>query len=413
MDEHVTEARCRSCGGQSLRAFLSLGKLPLPDALLRRDQLELPEPRFPLDVAFCPDCTLVQLLGHVDASVMFVDNYLYFSSFSDAVMAHSRRHALGLVQSRKLGPDSLVVELASNDGYLLRNFVEAGVPVLGIDPAPDQAAAAEAAGVPTIAEFFGRRLAWQLVAEGRRADVIVANNVMAHVPDLDDFVGGMAILLADDGVITVENPWVGDLVEHVEFDTIYHEHVCYYSCTAVDNLVAQHGLHLNHVEYFPGLHGGTLRWHVSRDTERSPQAQRWLDLEQQRGLTSFSHYEHFGERVEALRGQLLELLGDLKARGASIAAYGAAAKGTVLLNYVGIDDSLVDFVVDRNPHKQGLHMPGVHLPIVDPEALVERQPDYTLLLAWNFADEIVAQQAAYREAGGRFIRPVPHPEVLA
>jgi SAM-dependent methyltransferase len=412
MDELVTDARCRSCGGESLRAFLSLGKLPLPDALLRADQLDLPEPRFPLDVAFCENCTLVQLLGHVDADVMFVDNYLYFSSFSDAVMTHSRRHALGLVRSRKLGTDSLVVELASNDGYLLRNFVEVGVPVLGIDPAPDQAAAAEAAGVPTIAEFFGRSLAWKLVAQGRRADVIIANNVMAHVPDLDDFVGGMAVLLADDGLITVENPWVGDLVAHAEFDTIYHEHVCYYSCTSVDNLVAQHGLHLNHVEYFPNLHGGTLRWHISRDPARSAEAQRWLDLEADRGLTDFAHYEHFGERVEGLREELQALLRGLKADGASIAAYGAAAKGTVMLNYVGIDDTLVDFVVDRNPHKHGLYMPGVHLPIVGPEALVEQRPDYTLLLAWNFTDEIVAQQAAYREAGGRFIRPVPRPEVL-
>jgi SAM-dependent methyltransferase len=404
--------RCRACGAEGLEIFLSLGKLPLPDALLRPDQLSDPEPRHPLDVAFCHACSLVQLVGDVPASEMFVDNYLYFSSFSDHLLRHSREHALGLIESRQLGEDSLVVELASNDGYLLRNFVDAGIPVLGIDPAPEPARAAIELGIPTLVEFFGVDLADQLVDEGRRADVIIANNVMAHVPDLDDFVGGMARLLTDDGLITVENPYVRDLIDHGEFDTIYHEHVCYYSCTSVDQLVARHGLFLNDVEYFPDLHGGTLRWYIGKVEDRSPRVLDYLRDERESGLTAAAYYEGFAARVERIRVELREMLERLKTEGASIAAYGAAAKGTVMLNYVGIDRDLVDVVVDRNTHKQGLHMPGVHIPIADPQVLVERQPDYTLILAWNFTAEIVAQQAEYVARGGRFIRPVPRPEVL-
>lgn len=406
-------ARCRSCKATGLQLFLQLGKLPLPDALLDEDQLDGPEPRYPLDVAFCPSCTLVQLVGDVSAEEMFVDNYLYYSSFSDDLLRHSRTHALGLIESQQLDQDSLVVELASNDGYLLRNFVEAGIPVLGFDPAPGQARAANEIGVPTRQEFFGIEVADAMVAEGQRADVIIANNVMAHVPDLDSFVGGMARLVSPDGVITVENPSVDALIASTAFDTIYHEHVCYYSCTSVEALARRHGLYLNHVESFPELHGGTLRWYLSPREGRSEQAQSRLDAEEELGLHDFGYYANFGDRVERLRDDLLALLHELKGQGASIAAYGAAAKGTVMLNYVGIDADLVDFVVDRNTHKQGLYMPGVHLPILPPEALLERQPDYTLLLAWNFADEIARQQTAYTDAGGRFIRPVPHPEVMA
>ncbi len=409
----IDHTRCRSCASEGLRLFLQLGKLPLPDGLLREDQLDGPEPRYPLDVAFCPTCTLVQLVGDVSAEEMFVDNYLYFSSFSDLLLEHARAHALELIESRGLDGDSFVVELASNDGYLLRNFVEQGVPVLGFDPAPGQARAANDIGVPTRQEFFGLEVADAMVAAGQQADVIIANNVMAHVPDLDSFVGGMARLLKPDGIITVENPSVDALIRETAFDTIYHEHVCYYSCTSVDALAERHGLHLNDVEAFPELHGGTLRWYLSRHPGRSSEAQRRLDAERDAGMHWLRYYADFGVKVERLRADLLALLHRLKAEGASIAAYGAAAKGTIMLNYVGIDGDLVDFVVDRNTHKQGMYMPGVHLPILPAEALVERQPDYTLLLAWNFADEIIRQQGEYVAAGGRFIRPVPQPEVMA
>lgn len=403
---------CRSCGSTHLREFLSLGKTPLADALVTEDQLDQVDPAFPLDVAFCPECTLVQILEEVPAETLFVDNYLYFSSFSEHLLRHSREHVDGLVRDRGLGPGSFVVELASNDGYLLRNFAPYGVRVLGVDPAPDQAAAAREAGVPTLAEFFGVDLGRRIRAEHGSADVIIANNVMAHVPGLNDFVGGIAELLADDGVVTVENPWVKDLVDHGEFDTIYHEHFYYYSCTSVDALVRRHGMYLNHVEYFPDLHGGTLRWHIGKREDVSEEAQRFLALERDSGVTGFSYYADFAERVTRARSELLALLDELNANGARIAAYGAAAKGSTMLNYLGVGTETLDFVVDRNTWKHGRYMPGVHVPIRPVEALLEEQPDYVLILAWNFTDEILAQQAEYRRRGGRFIRPVPVPEVL-
>jgi SAM-dependent methyltransferase len=404
--------QCRSCRLEGLRPFLSLGKTPLADALVRPEDLGEIEARYPLDVAFCPHCSLVQILEEVPPDRLFVDNYLYFSSFSDELLAHARRHAEALVATRGLGSSNLVVELASNDGYLLKNFAERGIPVLGVDPAPDQADAAEAAGIPTLREFFGPELARRMRADVGAADVIIANNVMAHVPDLNGFVEGMAILLADDGLVTVENPYVRDLVEHCEFDTIYHEHFCYFSCTAVDQLVRRHGLHLNDVEYFPDLHGGTLRWHIGRIDDRQPRAAEALEAEVRSGLTRFEHYAEFGERVERIQGELRALLEDLKAQGRTIWAYGAAAKGSTLLNSTGIGPELVDVVVDRNVHKQGRLMPGVHIPIRGVEALLDAQPDHVLLLAWNFKDEILRQQEEYRRRGGRFIVPVPHPGVL-
>lgn len=403
---------CRSCGEPGLKAFLSLGETPLADALVRPEEAHLPEARFPLDVAFCATCSLVQILEEVPPEQLFVDNYLYFSSFSDELLRHSREHALGLITERGLGADSLVVELASNDGYLLRNFAEKGIPVQGVDPAPDQAEAAERAGIPTIREFFDPELARRMRQESGPADVIIANNVMAHVPDLNGFVEGMSVLVSDDGVITVENPYVRDLIRHCEFDTIYHEHFCYYSCTAVDALVRRHGMYLNHVEYFPNLHGGTLRWHIGPSEDVSDVAASFLEAERSDGLDTFGYYAAFAERVREIKRELVGRLRALRSEGATIAAYGAAAKGSTLLNYVGIGTELVDFVVDRNVHKQGLLMPGVHIPIRDPSALLEEQPDYLLLLAWNFKDEILAQQEEYRQRGGRFIVPIPRPEVL-
>ena len=410
MPEPVT---CRSCREPGLRPFLSLGKTPLADALVAPEDVDASEARFPLDVAFCPSCSLVQILEEVPPDQLFVDNYLYFSSFSDDVLEHSRRHADGLIDSRGLDGSSLVVELASNDGYMLKNFAARGVPVLGVDPAPDQADAAEAAGIPTLREFFGPELARRIRDEHGPADVIIANNVMAHVPDLNGFVEGMSILLADDGVVTVENPYVRDLIEHCEFDTIYHEHFCYFSCTAVDALVRRHGLHLNDVEYFENLHGGTLRWHIGRKDDRQPRAAEYLAAEAETGLTDFEHYAAFAARVERIQAELRQLLEQLKAEGRTIWAYGAAAKGSTLVNSTGIGTDLVDAVVDRNVHKQGRLMPGVHIPIRAPEDLLVEQPDVLLLLAWNFKDEILRQQQEYRDRGGRFLVPVPSPEVIS
>ncbi|MGH8825102.1 MAG: class I SAM-dependent methyltransferase [Jiangellaceae bacterium] len=413
MPDAGSSVSCRSCAGTRLLPFLDLGTTPLADALVRPEAVDQPEDRFPLAVAFCPDCTLVQILHEMPPQKLFVDNYLYFSSWSEQLLGHARAHAEQLAAARRLGPDSLVVELASNDGYLLRTFVEHGIPVLGIDPAPDQAAAARRAGVPTIERFFGHRLADELVVAGRRADVIIANNVMAHVPDLNGFVAGIATLLTDDGVVTIENPYVRDLVDRVEFDTIYHEHFCYFSCTAVDLLMTRHGLFLNDVHYFRDLHGGTLRWTVGRKPDRRSAVSEYLDAEAASGLTAAEYYTGFGSRVASLRRNLLNLLAGLSAQGARIAAYGAAAKGSTMLNYLGVGPDLIDFVVDRNPHKHGLLLPGVHVPIRPTQALLDEQPDYVLLLAWNFGGEILDQQAEYRRRGGRFIVPVPTPEVVA
>jgi SAM-dependent methyltransferase len=404
----VPDQACRSCGGRRLEVFLSLGELPLADALLREEDLGRPELRYPLDVAFCPDCALVQVVEEVPPQRLFVDNYLYFSSYSDALLEHARAHAGRLVAERRLGPESLVVEIGSNDGYLLRHVAAAGVPVLGIDPAPDQADAAEAAGVPTLREFFGESVARSL----GRADVVVANNVMAHTPDLNGFVAGLATLLADGGVATIENPSVEDLVAKCEFDTIYHEHFSYFSTTAVAALMQRHGLSLNRVERFPELHGGTRRWWVSPVTAVEDSVGEELAGEAAAGVGRAEHYRRFGERVDHLRSELLELLRRLRAEGARVAAYGAAAKGATLLNACGIGRDLVEFVVDRNPHKQGRFMPGTHQPIRAPEALVEELPDYVLLLAWNFEREILAQQNEYRRAGGGFVVPVPEPHIV-
>ncbi len=275
----VPVTACRSCGRGDLREVLSLGSTPIANALVDPARRSRRDPVFPLVVVLCTACALVQLGYALPAERIFDEEYPYYSSFSDALCAHAAAHVDQLVSERSLGPSSLVVEVASNDGYLLRNVVAAGVRALGIDPSPGPAAAAEEVGVPTIVGFFGVEQAQAMRDAHGPADVIVANNVMAHVPDLDDFVGGFAALLADDGVLTVENPYVRDLVEHVEFDTIYHEHYCYFSCSSVDALMARHGLHLNDVEYFPGLHGGTLRWYIGRRPDRSRRCQQQLDAE--------------------------------------------------------------------------------------------------------------------------------------
>ena len=407
----ATIANCRSCGAE-LEVFLKLGELPLPDALLTEADLGGPEPRYPLDVGFCPGCSLVQILQEVSPEALFVENNHYFSSFSEGLLRHCRAHALKLMADRQLDAESLVVEIASNDGYMLKNFVEHGIPVLGIDPGPPQADAAIAIGVPTLKEFFDADLARRLRADGMRADVIIANNVMAHTPTLNSFMEGLSILLADDGVATIENTYVKDLIDHCEFDTIYHEHFSYFSCTAVDALARRHGLFLNAVEHFPALQGGTLRWHLGHQEDVQPSARSFLDAERTHGITGPNYYRQFGTRVERIRTELRELLEGLRKDGASIAGYGAAAKGSTLLNFTGVDGALIDYVVDRNVHKHGRFMPGVHLPIAPPEKLLEDQPDYVLLVAWNYRDEVMAQQAEYLRRGGRFIVPVPSPEIL-
>jgi SAM-dependent methyltransferase len=408
---HQVISACRSCGTGGLHPILSLGETPLADALVDPARLDKPEASYPLEVAFCAACSLVQLKQTVSPETLFTQDYPYYSSFSDTLVSHARRNAERLITDEGLDQHSLVVELASNDGYLLRHFAEQGVPVLGIDPAEGPASAAQEAGIPTLCAFFDRELAACLVAEGKRAEVVLANNVLAHVPDLNGFVAGIGVLLAGSGVAVIEAPYVRDLIDRCEFDTIYHEHLCYFSVTALNRLFARHGLVLSRVEHYP-LHGGSLRLYVRPGGEPDDTVRRYLAEEAEHGLDMVGYYRDFAARVEQVKHDLLALLGKLKASGARIAAYGAAAKGATLLNYVGIGSETLDYVVDRNVHKQGRFMPGVRLPIADPARLVADQPDYVLLLAWNFADEILAQQQAYLRAGGRFVVPVPEPAVL-
>ena len=398
--------RCRACGGTDVPVILSLGRTPLANALVAPGLPAAPEPTYPLELVFCETCTLVQINETVPPELMFSD-YAYFSSYSDTMLAHARALVEHVVDGRGLGPESLAAEIASNDGYLLQYYLQAGVPVLGIEPAANIAKVAEAKGIRTVVDFFGEALAARLAADGVRADVIHANNVMAHVPDLPGFCRGIAALLSADGRAIIEVPYVKDLIDHREFDTIYHEHLSYFSVTALDRLFAAQGLSVIDVERIP-IHGGSLRVTVAhRGAPRSRVMASLLEEEQALGLTTLPFYTRFGRGVEDLRDQLTRLVAALRANGHRVAAYGAAAKGSTLLNYCGIDCRSIGFVADRSPHKQGKLMPGVGIPVVPPQFLMATRPDYVLLLTWNFADEILAQQADFRAAGGRFIIPIP------
>jgi hypothetical protein len=408
---------CRSCGAKDPLPILSLGSMPLANALLTHEQLSLPEETFPLELVFCPHCALVQITETVSPEKLFRD-YLYFSSFSDTVLQNAREIADRLIQRCELNENSLVAEVASNDGYLLKNYCKKDIPVLGIEPARNIAKVAEEQGVKTVSEFFDKDLASQLIDQYGAVDVIHANNVVAHVADLHGVVGGITSLLKPDGTGVIENHYVKDLVDHVEFDAIYHEHLCYYSVTSFRNLFAQHGLRLVDIERL-SIHGGSLRAYFQREDgpcslekEGGPRVAAMLEEEKRRGVDQFVFYRNFSEKVEGLRRDLLTMLQQFKSMGKRIAVYGASAKSTTLLNYFCIGADLLDFVADRSTVKQGRYTPGIHLPIVPPEALLEKQPDYVLLLTWNFADEILAQQKEYRRRGGKFIIPIPELKVM-
>jgi SAM-dependent methyltransferase len=391
---------------------LDLGRVPLANALITAQQLHEPEDRFPLELYFCPQCALVQIGETVPPERLFRD-YAYASSFSDTMVEHARTLVGTLVGRRSLGPGSLVIEVASNDGYLLQFYKQRRIPVLGIEPAANIAELAiKTKDIPTLVEFFDEELARRLAADGKLADVIHAHNVFAHVPDPNRFVGGVKQVLKPGGIAVVEAPYVRDLIAKLEFDTIYHEHFSYYSLSAVEALCRRHGLMVCDVELVP-IHGGSLRLFMAHaGAPASAAVGELLAQEKSEGLLGFDYYRDFGERVARLKQQLLALLRRLRGEGHRIAAYGASAKGSTLMNAFGIDQRLIEFVVDRSSLKQGRFTPGNHLPILSPQALLERRPDYVLLLTWNFAAEILSQQAEFRRGGGKFIVPVPEVVVV-
>jgi hypothetical protein len=408
------KAACRICGTALRYTFVDLGMSPLCENYLRQDELNQAEAFYPLHVFVCERCFLVQLQEYVRPEAIFTE-YAYFSSYSETWLKHAREYTGQVVQRFGLDAKSLVVELASNDGYLLRNFVALGIPVLGVEPAANVAAVAVRDGVPTRVSFFGCELARQLVAESGRASLIVANNVLAQVPDLNDFVAGIQLLLETDGVVTLEFPHLLNLMRENQFDTIYHEHFSYFSFVTVESLFAAHGLLVFDVEEIT-THGGSLRVYACQQDGASQRVTARVGelraREINEGLTQIQSYVRFGEQARQTKWKLLDFLIAAKRDGKSIAGYGAPGKGNTLLNYCGIRTDFLDYTVDRNPYKHGKFTPGTHIPIFEPSKILETKPDYVLILPWNFKDEIVDQMAAIRTWGGQFVVPIPEVSVL-
>ncbi len=398
---------CRSCASTDGKLVLDLGQQPLANNLLETEHLTAEEPRFPLRLAVCQACRLVQITDLVPPVRLFSE-YLYLSSFSDTMLRHARAAAQRYIREFALNKATLVVEVASNDGYLLKNLVAAGIPCLGIEPAANVAEIARRNGVETEQAFFGTELARRIGEVRGPARLVLGNNVFAHAPEINDFVGGLKVLLAPGGRVVLEFPYAADLFASREFDTIYHEHVFYFFLAPLLPLFRRHGLEVLQVERI-SIHGGSLRLFAGHAGETVPDESvaNLLGEEERNGVTTPAYYEDFAGRVTALQRELSELLTRLKADGATIAAYGASAKGSTLLNSLRLPPGIIDFIADRSTQKQGRYSPGLHLPILPPEALLERKPDFTLLLTWNFADEIFAQQAEYTRQGGKFIIPIP------
>ncbi len=408
----VRTARCRFCGGVLSTTFVDLGMSPLCESFVPAERLESMEPFFPLHARACDDCRLVQLDSFVSPDEIFVE-YAYFSSYSTSWVEHARRYVELMIERLGLDSSSFVVELASNDGYLLRHFIGTGVRILGIEPAKNIAAAAEEIGVPTLSEFFGAALARQVAAEHGHADLIAGNNVLAHVPDVNDFVEGVAILLAPGGTATFEFPHLLRLVQGLQYDTIYHEHFCYFSLKTAIRIVNAHGLDVYDVDELT-THGGSLRLYVcaAGEQRRTAAVAELLEREDVARLDELDTYGTFAEEVRESKRSLLELLVHLRREGKHVAGYGAPGKGNTLLNYCGIRTDFLDYTVDRNPYKHGMYLPGTHIPIFPTEQIALTRPDYVLVLPWNLIDEIAEQLAYIADWGGKLIVPIPKATVL-
>lgn len=404
---------CRFCDRELRKIFVDLGKVPLSNAFLAPENLDSPESFYPLQARVCENCFLVQVPQLQKPEAIF-RHYAYFSSYSEGWLLHARDFAAKMIGELGLDRGSRVVEIACNDGYLLKNFLGSGIEVLGVEPAENVAKIAEQAGIPVVKEFFGKQLAHTLAREGKRADLLVANNVLAHVPALNDFVAGLKEILKPEGLLTVEFPHLLRLIEGIQFDTVYHEHFSYFSFLTAERVFARHGLKVLDVERLE-THGGSLRLHLrhSNFPGRETSAVGSLrDEESQGGLGEIQTYGRFADLVVMAKRNILELLIRLKKEGRNIAAYGAPAKGSILLNYCGIREDFLDYAVDRNPVKQGLFIPGTRVPIFPPERVFETRPDYLLLLPWNLEGEIRRQMDGVREWGGQFIVPIPKPRIL-
>lgn len=406
---------CRFCQTPLTHVFIDLINSPASNSFLTAEQLNEPETFYPLKVYTCPACFLVQVDEYKKSDAIFDSEYVYFSSFSTSWLAHSKRYVAQMTERFGLNQFSQVIEVASNDGYLLQYFVEKGIPVLGIEPTTNTAAVAIQKGVPSITRFFGCTLARELVEQGTQADLLLGNNVLAHVPDIVDFVGGMRIVLKPAGVVTMEFPHLLQLVENNQFDTIYHEHFSYLSFTTVQQIFASQGLTLFDVEEIP-THGGSLRIYARHTAnEALPETSRvaaMLEKEAQTGLTDMRYYEGFQSRALTVKLDLIDFLIAQKRAGKRVAAYGAAAKGNTLLNYCGIKHDLIEFVVDANPAKQNKFLPASHIPVVDEAVLQDQKPDFVLILPWNIKEEITKQLAYIRDWGGQFVVPIPAISVL-
>jgi SAM-dependent methyltransferase len=405
---------CRFCGEILTHIFIDLGSAPPSNAYLRQEDLHKPELYFPLKLFVCHHCWLVQTEDYARADELFRPDYAYFSSTSTSWLDHAAQYSVMICDKLRLGPDNFVIEIAANDGYLLKNFIARSIPCLGIEPTDSTAAAAEKIGIPVLRKFFGAVLARQLSNEGKRADLIIGNNVYAHVPDINDFTAGLKAALKPGGTITLEFPHVMRLIEHTQFDTIYHEHYSYLSLFTVRRIFAVAGLRVFDVEEL-STHGGSLRIYGCHDEDTRPSKTTISDIlaeEEKRGLQNLTTYQKFQQRANKVKDDLLTFLIEQKRQGKKLAAYGAAAKGNTLLNYAGIKPDLIPYVCDAAPSKQGKYLPGSHIPILSPSVLPIERPNAILILPWNIADEIIRQHAYVRDWGGVFVTAIPNMDLI-